>query len=225
MKKILSIATLLILILPSFSIVAYAVTGDSGTGATGPATIAPEENTTTETESPTDKTARVARVEDNKKKFSQSALTETLKKHIGEKCVAAQANLKAHRLAKTPIMDKYSAAYDKITAKLDETSAKLKTEGTDTAALNADIAVLKTKIATFKASITTFQQALKDLNLLDCKTDTAGFKASLEAARVDQQAVLTASKDVHAYLKDTVKPALQALKEIEDSKPTSTEKE
>ncbi len=196
------------------------MTASAVTDTNGPdvSTSTTEDKTTTETETETDKRARLTRLEDNKKKFVQAALTEALKKHIGEKCVAAQSNLKAHRLAKTPIMDKYSEHYDKITAKLDETSTQLKADGIDTTALDADIATLKTKITTFKTSITTFKQALVDLNALDCKTDPTGFKASLEAARTAQTAVLTASKDVHAFLRDTVKPALQALKENEDSK-------
>ena len=165
-----------------------------------------------------DSPARTTRIE-NYKKSLKEALTAAAKTRITERCLAAQAVVKTKITNNSNAATARTAAYNKIVENLEGVVAKVAADApsVDTAELQANITVLQTKIAAFTTANTTYQQSLTDLSVLDCKTDPTAFKAALEAARTDQQAVLTSAKDIRTYLTDTVKLTLQELKTKLDS--------
>ena len=169
-----------------------------------------------EVESAEDSAARPTRITNYKKNLKVN-LTNSAKARIGERCTAAQAQLKVKKNNNFSVHATRVEAYDKIMAKLKELSASASAKGADVSALQTNITELQGKIVTFKTAHTPYQQALTDLTAIDCKADPVAFKAALEVARTNQTAVFEAAKAVRTYLKETVKPTLTTLKTVLES--------
>ena len=158
-----------------------------------------------------DSAGRSSRVETYKKELKET-LSNAAKLRIAERCVASQGLVKVKSTNNTAITKERNEAYEKIIANLKAVAAAAQKKNVNVNTLNANVQVLETKVLAFQTANTTYQQALGDLTAVDCKTDPTAFKAALETVRKDQLAVFNAAKDIRTYLKDTVKPTLQAIK-------------
>ncbi len=206
MKKIISLAIALLMV-PAFSMTASAIVeGDRDTSTST------DSSSTTSTTDETEKKARSTRVEEYKKAYKER-LSTTVQKRIGERCVAAQGVIKTHTARLNTRAKLRNANYGGIISALENAATRLGESGLDVTALQANITELKSRVESFKTSLTDYQQALSDLEALDCKTDPTAFKAALETARTKQAATLQVAAGIKTYLQDTVKPTLKALKE------------
>lgn len=166
---------------------------------------------------PEDPTGRPKRITEYKKELSEK-VTETDKTRIAARCEAAQGVIKGKTTSNNAVTTARTKAYSKIVAKLKTLSTTLAAKNVDVTTLNQDIASLQTKITAFITANNAYQLALSDLGMLDCKTDPTAFKAALSATRTQQTAVSAAAKAVRAYVNDTIKPVLQALKSSTETK-------
>jgi hypothetical protein len=171
-------------------------------------TTAENTDKTTTTDDSSGRTSRI----DAYKKNAKETLTAEAKARISARCVAAQAVVKNKIANNETITTTRETAYEEIIGNLQGVVTAASAQTADVADLQANISVLQAKIVSFKTANTTYQQALTDLNLMDCKADPSAFKATLQAAREDQLAVFTSAKDIRNYLNDTVKVTLKALK-------------
>lgn len=174
------------------------------------------QNTTSETETTEDATARTTRIANYKKDLKET-LTTAAKTRLAERCVAAQALLKVKKSNNYSVHASRVEAYDKIAAKLQELSTAASAKGVNVAVLQANITELQIKIDAYKAAYTPYRLALSDLSAIDCKADAVAFKAALETARTKQTEVYDAAKAVRTYLKETVKPTIISIKKALES--------
>lgn len=102
--------------------------------------------------------------------------------------------------------------YANLINKLTNVSEKLKERELDTATLDTQIAMLKTKIETFRTDIAIYKQAVSDLGEMDCVSDPAGFKASLETARSARGKLAIDAAAIKTFVKENIKPTLVTLR-------------
>ncbi len=171
---------------------------------------------TNSADSAEDSAGRSARLEKFKTdyKVKLSAL-ETA--NLKQKCKPAQTVVKSVQERVNSGSGNRTKAYGKITDHLSGLLVKLKAKGVDTTKLEQEINELKAKVAQHDTDLAAYKQAVSDLKLLDCATDPAAFKAALLAARADRDKVVKDVADIRAYLKDTIKPTLQAIRAALDA--------
>lgn len=151
------------------------------------------------------------RVQQRKDKIKEnlSAAQET---RLKERCSNAQAKIKkAEESAK-----KHSNNQDKkITALIEKLSTfaqNQKEKGQDTAGLETVIAGISQKNQAVDSAYNNYISALEDASMVDCKTDPAGFKASLSDARTQFEALKTARKELRQAIKDQLRPAIKEFR-------------
>lgn len=187
-----------------------------------------ETETETETESEikppsTDPTLRTKRLEELKTKLNLK-LTEVAKKKIVLKCKPAQTVVETTEKVDETVTTKRTDVYKKVTTRLNDLITKLKANSIDTTALEAAQASLETKVATFNTDMSAYQQAMTDLRSLNCATDPVAFQAALTTARADRDKVRADAADIRDFVKNTLRPALQAVKEkLQATKTTDSE--
>lgn len=91
-------------------------------------------------------------------------------------------------------------------------SDRMKTNGQDTTKLDANIAELNTLIEKFKIDLKDMRQLAQDITEMDCETDPAGFSTLLDEIRSSRELVAQDSAAIRAYIKDTLKPTLQEIR-------------
>lgn len=236
MKRILALGLASIFALPIIStvtVIAYAEGSNSGSssgstssnsgsgngsnsGSSTPSssdtTASPTTTSTTpKTETGDDAKSILDRVTQRKTEL-KTKLTALETTRIKTKCKASQGNLSSEKGRIKGIETSRSEVYTNLLNRLNDLSDKLKVKGIDTTSFNADIATLKTKIDTFNTDLTAYKQAVSDLAGMDCATDPAGFKASLDAARASLKKVTDDAAAVRSYLTDTIKPLLKTIR-------------
>lgn len=172
--------------------------------------------TTTETTTTTTETTekRIAKYKLALK--TQPTAAEQIK--IKANCKAAQVKGRILSAQITQKITLRSAAYVAVTGKIDGLITDLKAANVDTTKLQTERDALQKLITTYGTDLKVYQDSITDMNAVDCATDPVGFKASLEAARTSQATVLKDIKAIKAYVKDTIKPTLE---DIKNSKPTN----
>ena len=197
------------------------VYGETGSGATGtPTTTTTTSETEEETETEAEKTQRETRIK-TLRETQKVKLSVTEKKKIQEKCKAGQGKVSSVKGKIKGIETSRTQVHKNLMNRMNKLVEKLKAKGVDTTALEADIAVLQTKIDLFNTDLATYKQSVADLAIMDCKTDPEGFKAALATARTNLEKVRTDAKEVHNYLKDTIKPLLKTLRDKVEGSATS----
>ncbi len=131
---------------------------------------------------------------------------------IKTKCEASQGLI-------NKLSEKASAAktsrdeiYTNMTKNATKLSDRLKESGQDTTKLDANITELNALIDKFKLDLKDMRQAAQDLTDMDCKTDPSGFYTSLEGLRAKRELVAQDSTAIKEYIKTTLKPTLQEIK-------------
>ena len=183
------------------------------------------EDKTTNTPVPPDdqvsKEGRKKRLESYKLGF-KTKLDEPSKKRIGERCVAAQSAVDKVSTRQETAVKGRSQAYSNIVERLQKLVESLKLKNIDTAELESQIVILETKIEAFNTTYAAYKTAVSDTAKTDCKADVVAFKAALEKSRSDQKLVVVAAQAVRSYVKDSIKPTLQNIKQqLQAAKPVT----
>ncbi|HSX27616.1 MAG TPA: hypothetical protein VLG25_02440 [Patescibacteria group bacterium] len=167
-------------------------------------------NTTTSSDQETGKTTMSERIESHKTAF-KTRLSTLQQANIKAKCKNAQGIVKSTSVRIKGVETSRKQVYTNLVNRLTKMSTQLKDQGLDTTTLDSQIDELKTKIATFETDMSSYQQAISDLQEMNCMADPTGFKASLEAARTARAQVLSDSVAIKDYVKNTIKPTLEDL--------------
>lgn len=152
-----------------------------------------------------------ARIQERKAAVKTKLTNAEIQKLVTN-CSASQVKINTFVEGRFKNDTPYQAKYEAYIKRLENLSAKLKQNNIDTTELDAQIVVLKQKYETFKTSVTNFRTAVADAKEVDCKTDPAGFKASLEDARAKAVLVKQANKDLETYARTTTKATLEKIK-------------
>jgi chromosome segregation ATPase len=127
-------------------------------------------------------------------------------------------------------VDRYNANHEQrekevleATQRLSEVSARLKAAGLDTAALDSQLAILKTKKEKLLADKAAFINQLLEAKKNVCGKSEGVFKAEMQKAQELQKVVVADVKDVHDYMKNTVRKTIADLRtQAKNLKATST---
>lgn len=179
------------------------------------ATTSEEPSSTGDTSSESSKDLKL-RLDKAKSKFAVR-LNALEKARISGRCVGAQAKVKSRTVIASKASEARSKVYTNVLTRLNSLATTLDDKNIDTSTLKAQISELQTKLAILQTAQDTFKQSLSDLHQLDCKDDTEAFKSALEQARADQKTLIESAKSVREYLKNTVKPTLENLKNSADN--------
>lgn len=187
-------------------VVAYAATTTET-----PAT--PTTTTTTTTTAPStaakEKTETAAQRLAKNKATYVATLTAAQQASLKIKCKPAQAKGKLLSVGITKSNTERVAAYTKISTGLDKIITKLKDADFDTKDLQTQKTELQKLITTYNTDVASYQTALSDLNDIDCTTDPAGFKSSLEAARAARAVVAKDALAIRTYITGTIQLTLK----------------
>lgn len=182
--------------------IAFAVEGETDQTTQATTTATTDETTATELK---------ARLEKRKADL-KTKLTNAQKTALKNKCKAAQGRVSSVGGRAKGILTSRTKVHQNLVSRLENLSEKLDAKNVDTAEFNDMIAELKAKIATFETNYAIYQQTITDLESMDCATDPDGFKASLEAARLNLQTVNNDAKAIRSYLTESIKPLLVTIR-------------
>lgn len=148
---------------------------------------------------------------EQRKATRQTRLTNAQSTRLKARCQAAQTLVGKVEEKLTATHTKRTGAYGQAVSRLQDIVKKVGSTA-DTTDLQANIQTLKEKSAAFEAAVKAHQQTLDDVQQMDCVADPTAFRASLDQAKIEHQAVRQAAADIRSYLNDTVKPTLQAIR-------------
>ncbi len=210
MKKI--IAGLLVLLLGVVSLpgIVYAQNADATQDAS---TV---QDTTTVVPEPTtgiDKIAeRAKRIQDRKAAMADK-LSSAQESRIAKRCAAAQEKVTSLKTRTEEAINKRITRYNEVTNKLGALLEKLNLAGVDTTVLQSAITEYKAAVNSIQSSVVTYTATLDDLAVMDCGSDPAGFKATLEAARTQLGQVISDSNSIKDNSISAIKAALKTIRE------------
>jgi hypothetical protein len=156
------------------------------------------------------------RVQERKARLREN-LTGVQQARIERLCQNAQKKIvKAQEVAV-----KFNARHDKriqkLLDRLSEFSKRQKNKGADTVVLDTVLTDILSKEEAVKTAYGDYINALSDSSGIDCLSDPVGFKASLDDARSQFQALRIARQTLRKNLKDDLLKALEDFRLKEDS--------
>lgn len=172
---------------------------------------APEQSTTTATESSTEQKPFVKRIQDRKDKRTER-LSAVKARQLESRCKAAQGRLSSVKSKQGSVLATRQKLHNNMTERLDKLVVGLSARSLDVTKLKAEVETFKTLTASFELSYTEYQTAVDDLVTMDCASDPEGFQASLEDARTKLGQAREHAAALKIHLKDVIKPELQALR-------------
>lgn len=144
----------------------------------------------------------------------REAAKEQRKENVAERCTKVTENIDK-RIAKFESDHNGRVkVFMTIKERVQERITKLKARGVDVTTLEANLVTLQTKIDKLSADHVAYMEKLKATKAFVCGQSQGEFKAALEAARDAQKVVFADAKDIIAFIKDTLKPNLEALKAL-----------
>lgn len=144
----------------------------------------------------------------------REAAKEQKKENVAERCTKVTENIDK-RIAKFESDHNGRVkVFMTIKERVQERITKLKARGVDVATLEANLVTLQTKIDKLTTDHAAYMEKLKATKAFVCGQSQGEFKAALEAARDAQKVVFADAKDIIAFIKDTLKPNLEALKAL-----------
>lgn len=153
---------------------------------------------------------REQRIE-QRKTTRQTRLSNAQSNRLRNRCKAAQTVLVAHLQKVETVESNRTKSYEKIQSRLDSLVQGVGTQ-VDTTELQAAVTSLKDKIDAFKASVNAYKETVSDVSGMDCTADPAGFRASLDTAKVERGELLQEATGIRIFIQQTVKPALQEVR-------------
>jgi hypothetical protein len=127
-------------------------------------------------------------------------------------CRASQGKISTAQTRFNKIRSNRKSTYKEIEDKLSRLSERLVAAGVDTAAFDAALADIRMKIQEFSEVASSYDQTLADLAAMDCTADPEAFKAALESAREDREALVAKAEELKTYIKTTVRAVIEELK-------------
>lgn len=205
-----SLFTLMLLLAVSPTALAHTTTGTDSDHA----------HTASETTSAKPTKTLAQRVEENKAKQT-TKLTAQQEANLKTKCTLAQtkSTVLAKKVTDNDVVR--GKAYKKISASLETLTAKLEAADYDATTLEDQQTMLAGLIKTYQTDTAAYKQFLADINEIECVTDPAGYKATLEAARLQRAVVNKDAVAIRTYINDTVKPALKVAQTELTKEPVS----
>lgn len=144
----------------------------------------------------------------------REAAKEQRKENIAERCTKVTENIDK-RIAKFESDHNGRVkVFMTIKERVQERITKLKARGVNVTTVEANLVTLQTKIDKLNADHAAYLEKLKATKAFVCGQSQGEFKAALEAARDAQKVVFADAKDLIAFIKDTLKPNLEALKAL-----------
>lgn len=144
----------------------------------------------------------------------REAAKEQRKENIAERCTKVTENIDK-RIAKFESDHNGRVkVFMTIKERVQERITKLKARGVNVTTVEANLVTLQTKIDKLNADHAAYLEKLKATRAFVCGQSQGEFKAALEAARDAQKVVFADAKDLIAFIKDTLKPNLEALKAL-----------
>lgn len=236
MKTRIRLVLSILLASPILTLSTVMVKAESGSGSTNSGsstsnTSSTDDDKDTETETEvesepkTDSKKLLERLSTRKTEL-KTKLNTVEQERLKAKCKASQTGAVSSLSGRIKgIETSRGEVHTNLVSRLNKLVEKLKAKDVDTTKLEAEITELKAKIATFKADLAKYRQAVIDLKAMDCVSDPAAFKASLESARTLRE---TAAKDAAAiktYVNDTIKPTLKGIRTALEAKEKETSSE
>jgi hypothetical protein len=133
------------------------------------------------------------------------------KQRIKLRCVGAQTKAKVQLTNAKKFSEQNDKQFEEIIDKINQLIQKLAADGQDTAPIITALDKTKQQEAQLKTTYEKFISALSDTIELDCKTDPAGFKASLQESRAAFRDLVKLRVDVRKSIKEDVKNALKSI--------------
>lgn len=196
--KSISLLGLIVPMVVSTTVFAQTTTDDSTT------------TDTTTTEVSTEKTIEERLAE--RKARIQTRLTTAQQTRLRARCQASQVIIRQFGGRVNSLEKNRKAAHVKIIERLNNVVAEVG-DRADTTDLTAAIAELKVKTDAMDADLADYKQAVSDLAEMDCVADPTAFQATLSDLRTQRADLAKASAEIRAYVKDTIKPILQAIRD------------
>lgn len=151
---------------------------------------------------------RDLRISAYKTKYATS-LTKVQETKLKTTCKPAQVKVKLLNEKAIKNDTVRAKAYEVVGAELSKIIPRLKDASISTTDLEEYQTQLTVLIKTYSTDSLAFASSLQDTAELDCLTDPAAFKSSLDSARADRLKLVTSSKAVATYVTETIKPGLE----------------
>lgn len=137
------------------------------------------------------------------------------------RCINAQNTIRGVQDKLSPVIKNRAAVYKRIDAKLWIVIGQLKLADKDTFKLEQQRAEFTKQVAIFDNLVLQYKQTLDDLVVMNCKADPTGFIAQVRTAREYHTLIRQQSKDINAYIVDTVKAKLLEFAQELQPKPAT----
>lgn len=162
----------------------------------------------------------------NYKKSSKKKITGSDEKKIQQRCSVVKANLKNLSTRVKTVRTNRNASYVEIEKQLDTLYDRLEVQAFETTELKSNLDVLYSKMADFRSSSKNYEQALADMDDIDCTKKPIDFIVTLDAARRYQTELITLVADIRSEVANTIKPSLlKVKKQIQDGQTVGGEKQ
>jgi hypothetical protein len=156
------------------------------------------------------------RVQERKARLREN-LTAVQQARIERLCQNAQKRIAKAQEVAVKFNDKHDKRIQSLLDKLSKFSERQKNKGADTVVLDTVLTDILSREEAVKAAYGDYINALSDSSGIDCQSDPAGFKASLDDAREQFQALRTARQTLRKTLKDDLLKALEDFRLKEGS--------
>jgi hypothetical protein len=161
-----------------------------------------------------------------RKQKHQLRLSFAEERRLNMRCKASQGKMRSLEGRIQGIETSRTRVYGNLLSRLNSLAERLEAQGLDVAELNEHVGELGEMIDEFNAQLAEYKQVVADMAAMDCEEDPEAFKASLEEARVLLGDLRNHSREVRAYVLETIKPTLQALKaQLEESSDSEEDEE
>jgi hypothetical protein len=211
MKNTLKIATLSFLCLTLIGVVAIKAAGADTTNTVLSNLIQPGSNE--------DTTTLEQRLSARRPKVQ---ITAAEKASIAAKCSLAQTAINDRRTKDTKAASIRLQTYNELVKRLTFLVDNLSSQGSDASELLNAENYFVNSINTYLADAGKYKTAMDDLVVMDCKTDPAGFKASLTEARQLRTQLNTEAANVKKNLSNLQKSLANARQNLIKSPPKGT---
>lgn len=138
-------------------------------------------------------------------------LDEKSLKHIQQRCVNAQGDIRTLKGSTDTMVNNRNNTYKNIDAVLWVNIGQLKLANQSTFTLEQNRTELYQKMLTFQATAAQYQQTLDDLLVINCQADAVGFQSLLETSRAYYAQLITQKADIYNYIVNKVKPTLESF--------------
>jgi hypothetical protein len=163
--------------------------------------------------------AELKTAQDEKMKLRQEFKTKLTE----ERCARIQERVDSKIALFEEKKKSHAAVYENIKKRISAVIEKASAKGYDTAELKSDLTVLEEKIATFTNDYASYLSKIKGSKNFTCGHSEGDFKGELVEARALLKTVHTDAQDIRNYVKNTIKPAIKALKDQKVESNTDTD--